>query len=136
MQRLEVKYLIFNVFKNRFGRSLQLALPHVNHPPARLLKLFPFLLVTLNCTSELGGPELCTSLGHGCARTSFMSVPEAAMNEDDSLVFSKDDVRPARKVPHMKAESIARCMKELPQKDFRLGVFAPDPGHVPAAVLL
>lgn len=65
-----------------------------------------------------------------------MSVPEAAVNEDCGLVSSKDDVRLAWEVLHMKAESIAGRMKELPQLDLRLCVLALDPRHIPAAAFL
>ena len=58
-----------------------------------------------------------------------MPVPEAAMHKNDNAVFGKNDVRFAGQGFHVKSETEACRMKCAPDKNFRLGVRAPDCSH-------
>ncbi len=64
-----------------------------------------------------------------------MTVPEAAVNEDRQTVLGEYDVGFARKVLAVQAEASAECVQRAPDRQFRLGVLAPDTAHVLAAPL-
>lgn len=63
----------------------------------------------------------------------LMTMPEAAMNEDDGFVFGQDDVGFARQgfVVELVAEALG--MEETADEHLGLGVFAADLTHVIAA---
>lgn len=62
-----------------------------------------------------------------------MSMPEAAMDEDDRTVLPEHHVRLSRKPLHVKAVSEAARMERSAHRQFGTGVPAPDAGHHPAA---
>ena len=64
--------------------------------------------------------------------TVFATMPETAVDEDDGVMFRKNDVRLSGERPVFRAihgESIAEAVEDLSQGEFRLRVPAPDPGH-------
>jgi hypothetical protein len=65
----------------------------------------------------------------------FVTVPEAAMHEDDGPVLREDQVRPTGDTLSMQPIPEAARVKRAPQHHFRLRVLAPDPGHHPGAGL-
>jgi|TARA_R110000744_G_scaffold380567_3_gene503096 hypothetical protein len=64
-----------------------------------------------------------------------MTVPEAPVNEDDGAVLRENDVRLSRQAGRMQPKAKASPVEKATKKNFEFSVFAPDSGHVPAAVL-
>lgn len=62
-----------------------------------------------------------------------MAMPEAAVNEDDSFVFGKYDIRFSWKCFIVQLVSKPFRVQEPAHKHFGLGVFALDAAHVIAA---
>jgi hypothetical protein len=82
-----------------------------------------------------------------------MAMPEAAVDEDSGFVFGQENVNRNGTwewTPHpdplpfegrgdrhgnfdVEAEAEAHSVKERADDEFRVGVFAPDAGHVPGA---
>ena len=56
--------------------------------------------------------------------TPRVPVPKAAVNENDSLVFRKNDIRLSRQVFTMQPKAEAIRKQEATHQDFGLGVFA------------
>jgi hypothetical protein len=56
---------------------------------------------------EFLGPEFLSALRVVCVPAAFMAVPEASMNEDHRAVLGQDNVRLAREIVDMEAESVA-----------------------------
>ena len=71
---------------------LQLAFPDDDDAPAFGFELSPGLLVTLLVPSDFRRPEVGVSLGNRVVLAAFVAVPEAAVDEDDSVVFGEDDI--------------------------------------------
>lgn len=62
-------------------------------------------------------------------------VPEAAMNENNSLVPRQNYVRPPGQAFPVQPEPVAHPVQQRSNNHFRLGVLAPDTAHVPTSVL-
>lgn len=62
-----------------------------------------------------------------------MAVPETAVDEHNSFVFSENNVGPAGESLVLKAETESCRMKGFADQDFRLGILSLDAGHHPAA---
>ena len=77
---------------------LQLTLPNDDDEPALGLQLAPDLLVALLVPCYLGCPEVGVSLGNCVVLAAFVAMPEAAMDEDDGVIFGEDNVRGAREL--------------------------------------
>lgn len=73
--------------------SFELALPDDDDGPAFGFELAPGVLVALLVPCYLGGPEVCVGFGNDVVGAVFVAVPEAAVDEDDGVVFGEDDVR-------------------------------------------
>lgn len=66
-----------------------------------------------------------------------MSVPEAAVDEDDGFVFGKNNIRLTRKCAVQRAvdcKSVTHAVEHGTDNQFRFGILRPDPAHVPAAL--
>lgn len=59
-----------------------------------------------------------------------MTVPEAAMHENDGVVPGKHDVGPPRQFRRMEAEAQPGGVQSTPQLQLRFRIPAPDPAHV------
>lgn len=132
--RLSSKYLISNDTYDCLWVCGQLTFPYGQNPPSGTFQLCLLFPVALDRPVELLLPELRAGLRHGCIGASFMPVPEAAMNEDDSPVFWENDVRLTRQARNMQPETEARSVKQAAQHQLGFRVLAPDAGHVPAAM--
>lgn len=86
--------------------------------------------------SELGLPELWSRRWGSCIATSFVTVPEAAMHENDRPKFGKEEVRPTREVQRMQPKPKTACMQLTPQHRFGLGVLSSNSGHHPGSGFL
>ncbi|TCT29605.1 hypothetical protein EDC90_10512 [Martelella mediterranea] len=62
-----------------------------------------------------------------------MAMPEASVDEDDRMVFWKNQIRPAGQCAIIKAITETACVKTFPDDQFRLCVFAAYRSHVAAA---
>ena len=60
----------------------------------------------------------------------FVSMPEAAMHEDDGMVLCEDKIRSPRTRPSVKAKPKSGFVQEFPHPDFRGGVLRPDSRHI------
>ena len=60
-------------------------------PPGRL-KFSDMTTITLNITLQFVRPEGLITLGHRCILASGVLMPEAAVDEDDSTIFGKNDI--------------------------------------------
>lgn len=82
---------------------------------------------------ELGLPEIPPGFGVGRASAAFVTVPEAAMDEDDHSPRGEYDVRATREIAPVQPEPVAQTMKQAPHGQFRLRVLASDAAHEQAA---
>lgn len=71
---------------------LQLAFPDNNHRPPIRLYPAPYLLVAFLIASDFGRPEFSVSLGDIVVFAPLVTVPKAAVNEDDCVVLWKNNV--------------------------------------------
>ena len=87
---------------------LQLTLPNDDDKPTLGFQLAPNLLVALLVPGYLGCPKVGVGLRNRVVLTTFVSMPEATMNEDGSTIFAEDDIWFARKtlVIHAIAETV------------------------------
>jgi hypothetical protein len=112
-----------------------LALPDDLDAPAQVDELLRHPAIPGDVGRELGLPELGSRLGVGAATTSFVPVPEAAMNEHRHLMFRKYEIRPARQIGAMQPKPQAASMGQTPHCQFRTSVLPPDAPHQSASVL-
>jgi hypothetical protein len=63
-----------------------------------------------------------------------MLVPKAAVNEDGNSMFHEHQIGSSLQIASMQAETKPHCMGNLPNTNFRLGVFAPNLSHYLAAL--
>jgi hypothetical protein len=64
-----------------------------------------------------------------------VAVPETSMDEDNGLVFWKDDVRLARKIFSVEPKPISEPVEQAADNSFGLCVLAPNPRHNSASFL-
>ena len=63
----------------------------------------------------------------------FVAVPVAAVYEDHSAPFWQHDIRTPREVFAVKAEPVAKPVKQTTNYDLRLGILPANAGHHVAA---
>ena len=119
-----------------FGIMLQSALPHHKYPPSRSGKSFTGFGIPSTIGLQLGDPEHLARLRYGGIITTFMTMPEAPMHENNGLVFGEHDIRSAWKIPCMQPVTESCGMQRTADHHFGSGVLAADPGHHPGAGLL
>ena len=71
---------------------LQFALPDNHYVPSFGFQFSPDFLVTFLVAGNFCLPEVRVRLGCGGVLTVFMTMPEAAVDEDDGAVLGEDDV--------------------------------------------
>ena len=100
----------------------ELAFPHGNGVPSHSCKLFALFKVAGFVAFYLCLPEFGVGLWHDEAVAVLMSMPEAAVDEDDCPVFAHDDVGMSRQARMVQA--IAESMTEeiAAHNHLRLGV--------------
>ena len=74
----------------------QFALPHDDDAPSFRFQLPPHLLISLLVPAHLRHPKLLIRLGNRIVLAPFVSMPEAAVDENDRAVSRQDDVRAPR----------------------------------------
>lgn len=93
-------------------------------------------LVSPAIAFKFGDPKFPSIRRRRAIFTPTMTVPKAAMDEDDRLKFRKDNVRATREVFGVNAKTVPHFMKERTDEDFGLRVLAPNAGHVPRPFFL
>ena len=85
--------------------ALDVAFPHGQNPPATALECGCNPLVSINIASKFCCPEIRTRCGCGSEATIGMSVPKAAVDEDDRLEAREDQIGLSRQ---------SFCMESVP----------------------
>jgi len=78
-------------------------------------------------------PEFRPGLGPP-EKVTIMPMPEAAVDEDDGVVFREHDVGAPGEILTVKTEAEAPGVEHLPDQDFRFRIAAPDTGHYPGSL--
>ena len=102
------------------GGPFQLAFPDDDDVPALGLQLAPDFLVAPLVTDNLFLPELGVGFGDRVVLAAFVAVPEAAVDEDDSAVFGKNDVWGTREALDVYAVAESEAPEGVTQAQFRL----------------
>lgn len=80
-------------------------------------------------------PEISARFGHNEVSAAFMPMPEAAVNEDDSFVFGKNNIGLSWKCFIVQLVTETFGVQEPSHEHFGLGILALDAAHVVAAGL-
>jgi hypothetical protein len=91
---------------------LHLAFPHDEDLPSQTPEFRDGPLIPRDVGVKLRQPESFSCLGRGCPMTPFMTMPEAAVNDNDLLESREDKIRGAGEIAAMKAKSKAECVGE------------------------
>ena len=118
----------------REAAAIEFALPDDDDGPAFGFQLAPCVLVALLVPCYLGGPEVGVGFGDGVVFTVFVTVPEAAVDEDDGAVFGKDDVGLAGEAFVVDTEAEAQAPEGFAEEQLRLRGGGVDGGHVCVAL--
>lgn len=118
---------------------LQSALPYRQRfPPCRGQRLY-CCSITKRSPLPFLGPKGAVGLRRMPSGGTAVQMPETAVDENNFAPGSENQVGLSREQfsagGTVKAEPVAGCMKEPPYQKLRFGVLAPNPGHVPAALL-
>ena len=111
------------------GVVVRLALPHNETRPAHGLQGTQGGSVASPNRLELSIPVFDASAGSRSPATSFVTVPEAPVNEQDLAPAPKHDVRPARKIARVEAKSITVAMQKAADAQLRASIFAANSRH-------
>lgn len=98
----------------------QLALPDDDDRPALRLQLAPDFLISLLVAGNLGRPEFCVGFRDMASFATFVTVPEAAVDEDDSAVLREDDVRGAGETFDVHSVTESEKPEGITKAQFRL----------------
>jgi hypothetical protein len=85
----------------------QLTLPQNQYGPAKLTEAAPMALISPAVTCNLLAPVLSISLGQARPTTTGMTVPKAAMYEDDFPTPREHEVRRSRQIFAVETKAIA-----------------------------
>jgi hypothetical protein len=117
-------------------RSPQGALPYRRHAPPVFEEFFANGAVSSDVRIELRPPELRPGCRDGRVAAPFVSMPEAAMYEDNSAVLRKNKVRSTVNLAGMKPEAETARVQCPPESQLGLGVLSPYSRHHPGTGLL
>ena len=113
---------------------LRLTFPNRENAPAGGFERRPVLFVARYVPSALFAPEFSPRFWNDAAPPAVVTVPEAAVHEDDGAVFRENNIRLSRQVFSVKAVSVSKGVKDRADPHFRLGIPALYRSHVPAAL--
>ena len=119
----------------REAAAIEFALPDDDDGPAFGFQLAPCVLVALPVPCYLGGPEVCVGLGNRVVFAVFVTVPEAAVDEDDGAVFGEDDVRFAGEASVVDAVTEAQAPEGFAEEQLRLCGSGVNGSHVCMSLL-
>jgi len=115
---------------------MSLAFPNYINFPAHSAQFASYEVISLNILQELCVPEFSPTFWSIGKFTSWMSMPEAAMYQDNAAPFWQYDIRLAGQVFGVKPEAISKPMEHRSHNQLWICIAAFDAGHVPAAMLL
>ena len=107
---------------------------HIPKPPkpaiSRRLELSNDVGVARDVRGELRLPEIRVGARCRGATTSFVSMPETPVNEDNRTPARKNDIGPTRQSPAADPEPVTQSMRHLANGDLRRRVRLPHHAHV------
>ena len=132
--------MLFDYFRTTHDCFIQtmlgkFAFPDYNHPPSRFFQFSMLLPVTRHIPLELRRPELHVGLRHCGYFATLVTMPEAAVNEDDRVPLGQHDVWMSGQFGGMEAVAESQGMQMAAHKHLRLRVLRPNPAHRVAALL-
>ena len=127
--------MLLNFLKNPVREFFNFTAPNCKHVPAELAQMAGVFFLVLHIALEFFLPELNIAFGGGGLFAAFVSVPEAAVNKNDGVVFRQDDVGFSRQLFDVFAEAVARAVQHRTDEDFGFGVLTFDARHIPRTSL-
>ena len=103
--------------------------------PAEVAQLDAFFDVALFVTFYLLLPELAIALWRDVVPAAFVPVPEAAVDEDDCLVFAQYYVGGAGQAFDIYPVAVAMGVQVTSHNQFRFCILALDARHAPVPLL-
>lgn len=116
------------------GGFFELAFPDDYDGPAFGLQLAPDFLVTLLVSGHFCRPEVGVCFGDCVELAGFVTMPEAAVNEDDRAIFRKHNIWGAREAPVIHPVAEAILPEGMAQSQLRFCGGGVDGGHVAMAL--
>lgn len=111
----------------------QFTFPDDDDLPTRPLERFRVLFIARHVPAELCLPEIRVSFRICAIFASRMAMPEASVHKNNCFPLRENDVRLARKIFAVKAESKSDTMKNRTNLDLGRRVPAPDAAHIPTS---
>lgn len=108
---------------------LQLTFPYDQHVPAQSLKTGDIIRITLLIPTDFFRPKLRIGFRQSRIAAKRMAMPEAAVDENHRVVFSKHNVRPSRKVAPMQRIAKPAAVQEPAHNKLGARVHTPNPRH-------
>lgn len=112
-----------------------LALPDRHHRPSEASKLSLDSSVTRHIPLQFGNPVVSATLGLSLSEAAGVTMPPASVNENNLPPTRKHEIRRARKLAAMEAESVAERVAKAAHQHFWLGVRVADATHHVASLL-
>lgn len=97
--------------------------------PAQERQTFPLRFVSRYVVREFCKPFFFVGLRNGRSFAAFVSVPEAAVDEDDGFVLRQDNVGMTGQCFRVEAEAEAAAVEPFADDELGLRVFGADAGH-------
>ena len=101
---------LLNRLRSLLDRVLQGALPDDRHAPAESMEHLRMAPVASDISLEFLPPEIFIGPGSGCVAAAFMSVPEAAMDEQGDSILRKNEIWTARQMSTVQPETQSQRM--------------------------
>jgi len=111
------------------SRVRSLAFPDDDDDEAEADEFLHPTSVPLAVGCELGEPEIPVSLRNGGLPTAFVSVPEAAVNEQSPPSAAIGQIGRAGEIPIVRPEPMTQRMDDPTDRHFGLGSTLTDAGH-------
>lgn len=92
------------------------------------------LFVASDVSSALFLPEFSPRFRNDTAPPAFMTVPEAAVHEDDGAVFRENNIWLSRQIFSVKAVSVSKSVKDRANSHFRFGIPTSYRSHISTAL--
>jgi len=118
----------------QLGRISCPAFPDYKHSPVHGPEGFDVPSVPINIPPTLLLPELCVGRGSNPAVPTAVHVPETAVDKDHLAMTRQHNIRRARQLSPMQAESVSHAMNRPAHDDLRLRVPATDARHAEPAL--